>query len=203
MGYEADSLEGKMYLTAHQASANFGFANRAVLTDNLDRALERVFGRQVELDLLYDTPHIFNRKENHFGEDVWVHRNGTVSADGPQRMKNHPLFSQTGEPVFIPSSMSTPAYLGVGTDENDSSFFSASHGTGKRAESQEDAAHNKKELFEKMEKRHVKLYNAASKGVVLQDSSYYKDIEEVISGMEENKIIKSVVKMQPVAVLMY
>lgn len=203
LGYEADSLEGKMYLTAHQASANFGFANRSVLTDNLDRALERVLGKQVELDLLYDTPHIFNRQENHFGEDVWVHRNGTVSADGPQRMKDHSLFSQTGEPVFIPSSMSTPAYLGVGTDENDSSFFSASHGTGKRAQAQTDAAHNKKELLEKMETRHVKLYNAASKGVVMQDSSYYKDIEEVISGMEENKIIKPVIKMQPVAVLMY
>jgi len=47
------------------------------------------------------------------------------------------------------------------------------------------------------------LYNAKSKGVVFQDASYYKDVEEVIAGMEENKIVKKVAKMEPVAVLMY
>lgn len=49
----------------------------------------------------------------------------------------------------------------------------------------------------------VEIDNAASKGVVLQDSAYYKDVEEVISGMTENKIINVVAKMEPVAVLMY
>lgn len=203
MGYEATSPEGQMYLTAHEAAGNFGFANRLVLNHHLDHALERVLGRQVELDLLYDMPHIMNRKENHFGQDVWIHRNGTVRANGPERMKGHPLFGETGEPVFIPSSMSTPAYLGVGTDQNESSFFSASHGTGRRAQVEDESPKDKDELFKNMEKAKVRLYNAASPGVVLQDSSYYKDVEEVISGMEDNRIINSVVKMQPVAVLMY
>ena len=62
---------------------------------------------------------------------------------------------------------------------------------------------NKNALFSKMEAKHVKLFNAKSSGVILQDSAYYKDIEEVITGMEENKIIKVVAKMEPVAVLMY
>ncbi|MDO8529375.1 MAG: hypothetical protein Q7S18_01775 [bacterium] len=47
------------------------------------------------------------------------------------------------------------------------------------------------------------MYNAASKGVILQDSAYYKDVEEVVDGMVENKIINVVAKMEPVAVLMY
>ena len=54
-----------------------------------------------------------------------------------------------------------------------------------------------------MDASHVKLYNAKSKGVIMQDSAYYKDIEEVIAGMEENKMVDVVAKMQPVAVLMY
>jgi len=141
-------------------------------------------------------------QENHFGKDVWMHRNGTVRANGPAKM-NHPIFSQTGEPVFIPSSMSTPAYLGVGTDENESAFFSASHGTGRRKNPEDNKATSKEELFQKMEQKQVKLYNAASSGVVMQDSAYYKDVEEVISGMEENKIVKAVAKMEPIAVLMY
>lgn len=201
--YDADSMEGKMYLRSHNAAANHGFANRVILTDHLDKAIERVFGKNPELDLLYDMPHVYVDRENHFGKDVWTHRNGTVRANGPKRMAHHPTFSVTGEPVFIPSSMSTPAYLAVGTDENESSFFSASHGTGRRKNPGQDTPDNKDDLFDKMKEKEVKLFNAKSKGVILQDSAYYKDVEEVIAGMEDNKIVKAVAKMEPVAVLMY
>lgn len=202
-GYEDDSMEGRMFWNAHRAAANFGFANRMIITHNLDTALEKVFGKQIELDLLYDTTHISIEKENHFGQDVWMHRNGSVRAFGPERMQDHPLFKETGEPVFIPSSMGTPAYIAVGTDKNESTFFSAPHGTGRRKHHQENAAKSKKELFQKMQQNNVKLYNAKSKGVVLQDSSYYKDVEEVMSGLEDNNIVNVVAKMEPVAVLMY
>ncbi len=201
--YSDNSLEGEMFIRAHWAAGNHGFANRTILTHNLDQTIEKVLGKNPELDLLYDMPHVFIDKENHFGQDVWIHRNGTVRANGPKRMQDHPIFSQTGEPVFIPSSMSTPAYIGVGTNENESGFFSASHGTGRRKDPKNDMPENKKKLFQKMESKNVKLFNAASKGVIMQDSAYYKDVEEVITGMEENKIIKVVAKMDPVAVLMY
>jgi len=201
-GYNDESVEGKMFMTAHRAAANHGFANRSILTHNLDQTIEKVLGKNPELDLLYDMPHVFVDRENHFGEDVWVHRNGAVRAFGPSRM-NHPIFSEIGEPVFIPSSMSTPSYIGVGTDENESTFFSASHGTGRRKSPEPDKANNKKVLFKKMQSRQVKLFNAKSKGIVYQDSGYYKDVEEVIDGMMDNKIVNVVAKMEPVAVLMY
>lgn len=201
-GYDEESVEGKMFITAHRAAANHGFANRTILTHNLDQTIEKVLGKNPEFDLLYDMPHVFIDRENHFGEDLWVHRNGAVRANGPKRM-DHPIFSQTGEPVFIPSSMSTPSYIGVGTDENESTFFSASHGTGRRKIADLSAVHNKGELVAKMYKKNVRLFNAKSKGVVQQDSGYYKDVEEVIDGMMDNKIINAVAKMEPVAVLMY
>jgi tRNA-splicing ligase RtcB (3'-phosphate/5'-hydroxy nucleic acid ligase) len=200
--YDENTVEGKMFITAHRAAANNGFANRTILTHNLDQTIEKVLGKNPELDLLYDMPHVYVDRENHFGEDVWVHRNGAVRAYGPSRM-SHPIFSETGEPVFIPSSMSTPAYIGVGTDENESTFFSASHGTGRRKNPLENKARSKEELLRNMELHKVKLFNAKSKGVVYQDSGYYKDVEEVIDGMMENKIINVVAKMEPVAVLMY
>jgi len=200
--YDDRTLLGKLFLTSHNASANHGYANRVILTHHLDQTLEKVLGKNPELDLLYDMPHVFINRENHFGKDVWTHRNGTVRANGPARM-NHLIFSQTGEPVFIPSSMSTPAYICAGTDENESSFFSASHGTGRRKNPQVDAVHDKEKLLEKMKASNVKLFNAASSGVVMQDRGYYKNVEEVIRGMEENNIVKVVAKMEPVAVLMY
>lgn len=201
--YHQDTPEGKMFIAANRAAANHGFANRSILTHNLNQTIKKVLGKNAELDLLYDMPHVFIDQENHFGKNVWVHRNGTTRAFGPTRMKNHPIFSQTGEPIFMPSSMSTPAYLGVGTDENESTFFSASHGTGMRKIPLTDAAHSKEELFRKMENKKVRLYNAKSSGVVKQDSGYYKDIDEVVSGMIDNKIVNVVAKMEPVAVLMY
>ncbi len=202
-GYGDQSLEGRMFWKAYQAAANFGFANRTIITHNIQKSMEKILGNEAGMDLLYDTPHISIERETHFGEDVWVHRNGSVRANGTEKMKDHSIFGLTGEPIFIPSSMTTPAYIGVGTNENESTFFSAPHGTGRRRESEADIPKDKKELFEKVESRNVKLYNAASKGVVLQDSAYYKDVEEVISGMAENKIINVVAKMEPVAVLMY
>lgn len=201
--YDENSAEGKMFITAHRAASNHGFANRTILTHHLYETTEEVLGKDPEFDLLYDMPHVYVEKENHFGEDIWVHRNNASRAYGPSFMKDHPIFSQTGEPAFIPSSMSTPAYLAVGTDENQSTFFSAAHGTGRRKEPTRDKALSKEELFQKMKQNNVRLYNAKSKGVVMQDSSYYKDVEEVIAGMVDNRIVDVVAKMEPVAVLMY
>lgn len=200
--YAESDLAGEMFLRSHWAAGNHGFANRLILTHHLDQAIEKVLGKNPELDLLYDMPHVFIDRENHFGQDVWVHRNGAVRANGPSRMP-HPIFSETGEPVFIPSSMSTPSYIAVGTDKNESSFFSASHGTGRRKNPEQNIPTDKKDLFKKMENKKVKLFNAKSKGVVLQDSAYYKDVDEVVAGMIDNKIINLVAKMEPVAVLMY
>ena len=200
--YDENTLVGKMFITAHRAAANQGFANRSIISHNLDQAIEKILGKNPELDLLFDKPHVYIEKENHFGRNVWVHRNGAVRANGPSRM-NHSLFSQTGEPLIIPSSMATPAYLCVGTDGNESTFFSASHGTGRRKDPEGNKATDKSQLLEKMHQKNVKLFNAKSSGVVLQDSGYYKDVEEVISGMEANQIVKVVAKMEPVAVLMY
>lgn len=202
-GYDERHLEGRMFIRAHRVAANFGFANRVMLTDQIEKVLKKIMGPGSELDLLYDTPHISVEKENHLGQDIWIHRNGSVRALGPIGMKNHPVFSLTGEPVFIPSSMTTPAYIGVGTDENASTFFSAPHGTGRKKISENNIPKDKKDLFKKVEDQNVRLYNAASKGVLLQDSAYYKNVDEVVSGMVDNKIIKVVAKMEPVAVIMY
>jgi tRNA-splicing ligase RtcB len=201
--YEEKGLEGRMFLRAYRAAANFGFANRTIITDQIEKTMLKVFGHQIGMELLYDTPHISIEEENHLGENVWIHRNGAVRANGPARMKDHPIFGITGEPVFIPSSMTTPSYIGVGTDENVSTFFSAGHGTGRRKISESGIPKDKSDLFKKVASKNVKLYNAKSKGVILQDSAYYKNVEEVIEGMTENKIIKVVAKMEPVAVLMY
>jgi len=199
---EFSSQLGKNYFIAHRAAANHGFANRALLQIKLERALQETLKRDPKLEIIYDMPHVFVAKEKHFGKDVLVHRNNTSRAFGPQRMKGVEFFEEIGEPVFLPSSMSTPAYLGVATDENESTFFSAAHGTGKAKKKGPEEVKNKKELLEKMKRHQVRLYNAKSKGIIHQDSANYKDVEKAIEGIKANKIMKPVAKMSPVAVLM-
>ncbi|MDD3486803.1 MAG: RtcB family protein [Candidatus Moranbacteria bacterium] len=201
--YEGDGPDGELYMQARAAASNFGTANRAVISHNISETIKRLFGRDPELDLIYDMPHISISRENHFGRDVWIHRSNTSRAYGPEKMTDHSVYKKTGEPAFIPSSMSTDAYLCVGTDKNEDGFFSAPHGTGKGVNANEKPVENKDELFAKMSEKGVRLYNAKSRIVVNQDSARYKDIEKVIAGVEANGIGHVVAKMTPVAVIMY
>lgn len=201
--YGGNEEDGKLYMNARAAASNFGTANRAAITHNISEAIKKILGRDSELDLIYDMPHISISEEEHFGSKVFVHRSNTSRAFGPAKMQNHPVFKETGEPVFIPSSMATDAYICVGTDENQDSFFSAPHGTGKGINENEKNISSKDELFAKMAEKKIKLYNAQSSIVLNQDSSKYKSIEKVIKGIEANKIAKVVAKMKPQAVIMY
>lgn len=212
--YDANGPDGELYMNARAAASNFGTANRAVITHNISETIKKMFGRDPEMDLIYDMPHISISKENHFGHDVWVHRSNVSRAYGPEKYSrsdlgfardsiSNSIFSKTGEPVFIPSSMSTDAYICVGTDRNEDSFFSAPHGTGKGVNKQEKSISDKDELFAKMKDKGVRLYNAQSRIVVNQDSARYKDIDKVMAGVEANGIAHVVAKMKPVAVLMY
>lgn len=199
----SNSEIGRNYFLAHRAAANHGYANRAMIQINLEKTMEKILGKKFALPLIYDMTHISVTEESHFGKNVFVHRNNTTRAFGPSKMKKAKIYSQTGEPVFLPSSMSTPAYLGAALDGNEATFCSSPHGTGRSKTATSNVPQNKEELFQKMEERKVRLYNAASKGVIQQDASSYKDVEKALQGIKENQIMKPVAKMSPVAVLMY
>ncbi len=202
--FNGDGEDGKLYMAARNACSNFAHANRAVITHNISETIKKTLGRDPELELLYDMPHILVSREEHYGQNVWVHRNGASRAYGQSRMQDHPLFRETGEPAFIPSSMSTAAYLCVGTDENVSGFYSCNHGAGKSSQKTENLVpRNKTEMNEKLAAKGVKLYNGRSSKVIEQDSSHYKRAEDVIASAQANNIVKTVAKLQPVSVIMY
>lgn len=191
---------GKAYYAAHRASGNFGYANRAILAAKVRQVVEKKLNKKLKWNLIYDMPHIGVKKEKHFGREVWLHRNGVSRAFGPSRMKDHPTFGKTGEPCYFAGSMTTPSYLAVATDQNESTFFSASHGAGKKKNTPKDFG--KDELFRKVKNDGVKLYNAKSRGVVKQYGEYYKDINEVMQGIIKNEIAVPVARLTPIAVLM-
>ncbi len=193
-----------MYMAARNACSNFAHANRAVITHNVSETVKRVLGRDPELELLYDMPHILVSEEEHYDKKLWIHRNGTSRAYGPSRMQQHPLFRETGEPAFIPSSMSTEAFLCVGMDGNESSFYSCNHGAGKsKTKTDSIVPEDTPALHEKLKTRGVRLYNGQSSKVIEQDSAHYKRIDDVIATVRENRIVKPVARLMPVAIIMY
>jgi tRNA-splicing ligase RtcB len=129
------SPEGRAYLAAMAAAANFAWANRQAIAHLIRAALDRVVGagtgeatRQV-----YDVAHNIAKREIHLGQEVLVHRKGATrafpagSADVPAR------YREFGQPVFIPGSMGTSSYVLVGAPGSlERSFGTVCHGAGRR-----------------------------------------------------------------------
>src|SRR5215469_6472815 len=61
----ASSEEGKSYLGAMAAAANFALANRQAITHFLRGAFRRVFGHDTRLDLVYDVCHNIAKRETY------------------------------------------------------------------------------------------------------------------------------------------
>ena len=67
---------------------------RAELAKRINCASEtikKILGRDPEMDLVYDLPHISITKENHFGKDVMVHRSNTSRAFFPPICPNEAI----------------------------------------------------------------------------------------------------------------
>src|SRR3984957_14735676 len=82
-----DSSEGKHYIAAMRAAANFAWCNRQLLMHQAREVFARVFGRswqKLQMHLIYDVCHNIAKFEEHAvggrRKRVWVHRKGATRA---------------------------------------------------------------------------------------------------------------------------
>src|SRR5436853_566515 len=75
-----DSPEGRRYLQAMSAAANFAWANRQIITAGIRRAWRRELGDAARLDVLYDVAHNVAKSEEYDGRRMVVHRKGATRA---------------------------------------------------------------------------------------------------------------------------
>ena len=139
-----------------------------------------------------DCHHNYAALENHFGQNVWVHRKGAIRV-------------REGEFGIVPGSMGTASYLvrGLGNPE---SFMSCSHGAGRKM-SRSAASQNltKEECDKAMEGIVCDRWNKVQRGKckgqldLSEAPGAYKDIEEVIAN--EADLVKPIVRLTPLAVL--
>jgi tRNA-splicing ligase RtcB len=204
------SEEGRDYLAAMAAAANFAFANRQVMMHQLRLVLERLFGRSWErlgVRLLYDVAHNIAKLEEHTVDGrplrVWVHRKGATRAFGPGQPDLSPLFRETGQPVIVPGSMGTESWLAVGTSVAMSeSFGSACHGAGRRLS--RGAAKRERsgaDVRAALEARGI-VVRAQSTSLLAEEApTAYKDVSAVMNVVHEVGLARKVARLKPLGVL--
>jgi len=205
-----DSPEGKDYLKAMAAAANFAWANRQMITYLIRGAWDRILGPKdldTGLELVYDVAHNMAKIEEHEVDGkkikLCVHRKGATRAFGPGRAELNALHQETGQPVFIPGTMGTSSYLLVGTDEAMATTFgTVCHGAGRRMSRK--AAKRKAtgaEVRKKLEQMGIVVECASSHGLAEEAPFAYKDVDEVVQVVTRAGLARKVLKLKPLAVI--
>jgi tRNA-splicing ligase RtcB (3'-phosphate/5'-hydroxy nucleic acid ligase) len=184
------SPEGRDYLSAMSAAANFAFANRQIITAGIRRAWLREL-EDDRIDIIYDVAHNVAKVESYpDAGEVIVHRKGATRAF-------------PGQPVLIPGSMGTASYLLVGSEAAmQQSFGSSCHGAGRmmsRTRARQEI--NADELRARLKAQGIVAEAGSSKGLVEEAPEAYKDIDQVIDVVANAGIAKKVARFRPVAVI--
>lgn len=179
-----DSEYFDLYWNEMNYCVEFALANRKLMMERTKSAFKEIIP-EVEFSHFINKPHNFAALEEHFGEEVIVHRKGATRA-------------RKGEWGMIPGSQGTQSFLVKGKGNVDS-FESCSHGAGRvmsRA-----AARRKLDLNE--ERKFLTdqgiLHAIRHKGDLDEAPSSYKDIEEVMANQEA--LVEVQIKLQPLAVI--
>ncbi len=197
------SPEGKRYLAAMAASANFAWANRQAITHAARATFRRILGTEGELRLLYDVAHNIAKLERYDGELLCVHRKGATRAFGPSAGETPAAYRGAGQPVFIPGSMGTASYVMAGSDASATrSFGSCCHGAG-RAMSRGAAkrAVSGAELRRELEAQGIVVRSPSNVGLAEEAPLAYKDVERVVDVVHRAGLARRVARLRPVGVV--
>jgi tRNA-splicing ligase RtcB len=199
------SEEGRAYLRAMAAAANFAWANRAALAHRLREAIAQVLGPALARDTyqVYDVAHNVAKLEQHNGQTVCVHRKGATRAFGPGNPEIPAAYENVGQPVFIPGSMGTSSFVLAGrAGAMERSFGTTCHGAGRRLSR---TAVRKMieggELRRRLERQGVAVRAASRRGLAEEAPEAYKDVERVVEVVERAGLAARVAQLRPIGVI--
>jgi len=205
-----NSEEGRAYLGAMNAAANFAWANRQYITYWVRRSFAKVFGRSAEemgMRLVYDVAHNIAKIERHVFEgkeiEVCVHRKGATRAFPAGHPEIPARYRDVGQPVLIPGDMGRYSYVCVGEQlAMQETWGSTCHGAG-RIRSRHEAVRMLKgvNIAERLAQQGI-LVRAHNKAALAEEASEaYKDVASVVDVLEKAGIARRVARMRPLAVI--
>lgn len=205
-----DSQAGRDYLAAMQAAANYAFANRQLLAEQIRRSFEMVLAgklKRFQLFQIYDVAHNMAKIETHriAGRPtrVCVHRKGATRAFGPHSPELPSAYRAIGQPVLVPGSMGTASYVLMGTDQAmRSSFGSCCHGAGRKM-SRKSARKSVQAaaLRDKLASKGIRIYAGSMAGLAEEAPAAYKDVDRVVAVVHNAGIARLTARLKPVAVI--
>ncbi len=167
------------YKEAMEFCLRFAYANRAMMLQKVTAIIgDKRFGSEGGVINIH---HNYAIQENHFGENVWVHRKGATLA-------------RKGVQGIIPGSMGTSSYIveGLGNPE---SFDSCSHGAGRRMGRKE--ATRVLNLEEEQAKMEGIIGKPRNQDDLDEAPGSYKDIEKVMENQKD--LVKILHTLRPLA----
>lgn len=184
-----DSEEGKSYIREMNYAVDFALANRKLMIERVVKIFTSETGCGISLDYsdngIINIAHNYARMENHFGQNVMIHRKGATLA--------------TEDTIgIIPGSQGTKSYIVRGKGNRDS-FNSCSHGAGRTMGRKE--AERRLNLEEEIKKLDDQGIVHAIRGIHDLDeaSGAYKDISVVMKNQKD--LVEILVELTPLGVI--
>jgi len=204
------SDEGREYLGAMQAAANFAWANRQVMTGLAVRALQRTLGlgdRELGARVLYDVCHNVAKVEVHAVDgvprEVLVHRKGATRCFGPGDERVPPPYREVGQPVLVPGDMGRYSYVCVGTARAmEETFGSSCHGAGRLLSRGAALKLGRgRSVSRELAARGIEVISRGKKTLAEEMSEAYKDVADVVGVMDRAGISRLVARLEPMCVI--
>jgi tRNA-splicing ligase RtcB len=197
--------EGREYLAAMAAAANFAWANRAAIAHRCREAIARIVGPDAAAGTrqVYDVAHNVAKVERHAGRPVCVHRKGATRAFPAGHDDIPAAYREVGQPVFIPGSMGTASFVLVGRPGSmERSFGTTCHGAGRRLS--RTAVRKQVEggaLRRQLESRGITVRAPSARGLAEEAPEAYKDVERVVGVVERAGLAGRVARLIPIGVV--
>lgn len=199
-----DSSHGRRYLCAMAAAANFGRANRQVISWGVRQVFAVVMGAS-DPTLVYDVSHNLAKLETHEvdgrSKRLCVHRKGATRALPAGHPDLPAAYRDVGQPVLVPGSMGTASYVLVGEPGNEA-FASTCHGAG-RTMSRHAAMRTGSgaELRNRLGREGIVVETRSIRSLPEETPEAYKDVDEVVRTCAGAGLSKPVARLRPLGVL--
>ncbi len=204
------SKEGRQYLGAMGAAANFAFCNRQIISHWVRETFEKylkISPKDHDLRLVYDVAHNMAKIEDHLVDGkkkkLCVHRKGATRAFPP----NHPdipkAYQEIGQPVLVPGDMGRYSYVLVGSElAFGETFGSCCHGAGRvlsRHKAKKLAKGRK--IEDELRKKNI-IVKAKGRGTLDEEMpDAYKDVNDVVNVVDGAGLAKKIVQLRPLGVI--
>ncbi|MBI4718842.1 MAG: RtcB family protein [Planctomycetes bacterium] len=205
-----DSPEGRQYLGAMRAAANFAWCNRQIMTHLARQAFADLFGQPAErlgMHLVYDVAHNIAKMEPYEVDgrtcELCVHRKGATRAFPPGHPELPARYRTVGQPVLVPGDMGRASYVLVGQPgAMEHTFGSSCHGAGRRmSRGAAIRASKGRSIHRELLDRGVFARARGRTGLEEEQPDAYKDVVQVVSVLHSAGISRRVAKLRPVGVI--